>query len=270
MSVPDVTGRSIGELISLAGRGAVVTGGAVGIGYAIAQRLAEAGASVLLTDVADPEAPASRLATATGGTVVGAYLDVTDAAAIGSTAARAARELGSLDIWVNNAGIYPSTPVLELTDEDWDRVLAVNLRGSFVGAREAARQMVDAGRGGVIINIASTAGFKAAGPGVAHYVSSKHALVGLTKSLGVELGPHGIRVLGIAPTLIETPGIEAGGEAFRRAGLGDVIDSFAQRLPLGRVGAPDDVARVALFCASDLAMFMTGSTLLADGGDVAI
>jgi len=270
MSVPDVSARRIGELISLAGRGAVVTGGAMGIGYAIARRLAEAGASVVLADVADPQEPARVLSVETGGTVIGAHLDVADAAEIVSAAAEAERVLGRLDIWVNNAGIYPSTPVLDMTDDDWDRVLAVNLRGSFIGAREAARRMVDAGRGGVIINIASTAGFKASGPGVAHYVSSKHAVIGLTKSLAVELGPHGIRVLGVAPTLIETPGIEAGREAFRRAGLGEMIDTFAQRLPLGRVGVPDDVARVALFCASDLAMFMTGSTLLADGGDVAL
>jgi len=270
MSVPDLSERRVGELTSLAGRGAVVTGGAMGIGYAIARRLAEAGASVLLADVSDPKEPARTLSAETGGTVIGAHLDVTDGAAIASTAQGAERDLGRLDIWVNNAGIYPSTPLLDLTDDDWDRVLDVNLRGSFIGAREAARLMVRAGRGGVIINLASTAGFKASGPGVAHYVSSKHAVIGLTKSLAVELGPYGIRVLGIAPTLIETPGIEAGREAFRQAGLGDVIDSFAQRLPLGRVGVPDDVARVALFCASDLAMFMTGSTLLADGGDVAL
>lgn len=191
MSVPDVSEQRIGELISLAGRGAVVTGGAMGIGYAIARRLVEAGASVLLGDVADAEKPARTLSAEAGGTVIGAYLDVTDAAAIASTAERAERDLGSLDIWVNNAGIYPSTPVLEMTDDDWDRVLDVNLRGSFIGAREATRRMADAGRNGVIINIASTAGFQASGPGVAHYVSSKHAVVGLTKSLAVELGPAG-------------------------------------------------------------------------------
>src|SRR5262249_19863899 len=149
-----------------------------------------------------------------------------------------------------------------------DRVLDINLRGTFIGAREAARRMTRAGRGGVILNLASTAGFKAGGPAVAHYVSSKHAVIGLTKSLAVELGPHGIRVLAIAPTLIETPGIEAGEEAFRHAGLGDLLDSYAQRLPLGRVGVSDDVARVALFCASDLSLFMTGSTVLVDGGDI--
>jgi len=116
----------------------------------------------------------------------------------------------------------------------------------------------------------STAGFRSPGPGIAHYVSSKHGVIGLTKSLAVELGSHGIRTLAVAPTLIETPGIEANREAFRAAGLGDVIDTFAARLPLARVGVADDVARVVLFCASDLATFMTGSVLAVDGGDLAL
>jgi NAD(P)-dependent dehydrogenase (short-subunit alcohol dehydrogenase family) len=122
----------------------------------------------------------------------------------------------------------------------------------------------------VIINLASTAGYKAAGPGVAHYVSSRHGVRGLTKSLAVELGPHGIRVLALAPTLIETPGIAEGRAAFAAAGLGDLIDSIAQREPLGRAGVPDDVARVALFCASDLSALMTGSTVAVDAGDLAL
>ena len=270
MAIGDVSDRSLSDLVSLDGRVAVVTGGAVGIGFASARRLAEAGASVLIGDLSDTAAPAASLAASTGSTVLGTHLDVSDAASIVACAELAADRLGGLDVWVNNAGIYPSTPLLDLTDEAWDAVLAVNLRGSFIGAREAARQMVAAGRGGVIVNIASTAGYKAGGPGVAHYVSSKHAVRGLTKSLAVELGPLGIRALAVAPTLIETPGIEAGRDAFRESGMGDILDSYGQRLPLGRVGVADDVARVVLFAASDLALFMTGSTLLVDAGDVAL
>jgi NAD(P)-dependent dehydrogenase (short-subunit alcohol dehydrogenase family) len=271
MPIADVSNRGLTELLSLEGRVAVVTGGAVGIGYAIAARLAEAGADVIVGDIGDATGSAARLQDLhPGRRIIGTTLDVRDSGSIVACADLAVAELGRLDIWVNNAGIYPSVPVLDLTDDDWDRVLEVNLRGSFVGAREAARRMVAAGHGGVVINIASTAGYQAGGPGVAHYVSSKHGVRGLTKSLAVELGPAGIRVLAIAPTLIETPGIEAGREQFRRAGLGDVLDTYAQRLPLGRVGVSDDVARVAVFCASDLATFMTGSTLLADGGDVAV
>lgn len=271
MPIVDVSDRTLTELLSLEGRVAVVTGGAVGIGRAIADRLAEAGADVVVGDVADPAATVAELSAAhPGRRIVGTRLDVRDSASIVACADLAVRELGRLDVWVNNAGIYPSVPLLEMSDDDWDRVLDVNLRGTFVGAREAARRMTEAGHGGVILNIASTAGYQAGGPGVAHYVSSKHAVRGLTKSLAVELGPAGIRALAIAPTLIETPGIEAGREQFRRAGLGDVIDTYAQRLPLGRAGVPDDVARVAVFCASDLAAFMTGSTLLVDAGDVAV
>jgi NAD(P)-dependent dehydrogenase (short-subunit alcohol dehydrogenase family) len=272
MPVPDVSSRTIAQLISLEGRTAVVTGGARGIGLAIATRFAEAGANVLIGDLNKPgaEEAAETIARKFGRGAIGAELDVTSGGSIAAVADRAVRELGGLDIWVNNAGIYPSTPLLQLTDHDWDKVLDINLRGTFIGAREAGRRMVQAGRGGVIINLASTAGYRAAGPGVAHYVSSKHAVRGLTKSLAVEFGPHGIRVLALAPTLIETPGIEEGRAAFQAAGLGDMLEQLAQREPLGRVGVPDDIARVALFCASDLAMLMTGSTLLVDAGDVAL
>jgi len=270
MPIPDISDRSVTELISLAGRTAVVTGGAVGIGWAISRRLAEAGANVVVADLDDTEGSVSSIVEQTGATVVGAHVDVADGASIVALADLAVTRFGSLDIWVNNAGIYPTMPVLDLTDDGWDRVLDVNLRGTFIGAREAAARMVAGGHGGVIVNIASTAGYQAAGPGVAHYVSSKHAVLGLTKSLAVELGPLDIRAVAVAPTLIETPGIEAGREAFRQAGIGDLLDSYAERLPLRRVGVADDVARVVLFAVSDLAQFVTGSCLLVDGGDIAV
>jgi NAD(P)-dependent dehydrogenase (short-subunit alcohol dehydrogenase family) len=272
MQVPDVSGRSVAQLISLEGRAAVVTGGARGIGLAIARRLAEAGADVLIGDVdrAGAERRRRRSPANPGSGSLGP--DST------SPTVPRSRQLpigpsvswGGLDIWVNNAGIYPSTPLLEMTDQDWDKVLSVNLRGTFIAAREAARRMAQAGHGGVIINLASVAGYRAAGPGICHYVSSKHAVRGLTKSLAVELGPHGIRVLALAPDITDTPGMQAGRPAFQAAGLGDMLEQMAQREPLGRVGVPDDVARVALFCASDLAMLMTGSTLLIDAGDIAM
>ncbi len=182
-------------------------------------------------------------------------------------AQRAPAELGRLDVWVNAAGIYPSTPVLELVETEWDEVLDVNLRGTFLGAREAARAMIEARGGGVIVNIASTAAYRVAGSGVSHYVSSKFGVRGLTKALAVELGPYGIRVLGIAPTVTATPGLEARRAELEAAGF--ELEGLGSRLPLGRIAVPDDVARVALFCASDLSVLMTGSTIPVDAGDLA-
>lgn len=204
----------------------------------------------------------------------GHRLDVTDSASIKTLVNFAVEDMGGIDIWVNNAGIYPTKLVVDMTDQDWDKVLDVNLRGTFIGAREAAKQMIAGGKGGVIINLASTAGYQAGGPGLAHYVASKHGVRGLTKSLAVEFGPYGIRVLALAPTLIDTPGItvlrEQAKQAAGGAPIGDLLEQLATREPLGRAGVPDDVARVALFCASDLSMLMTGSTLLVDAGDVAV
>lgn len=271
MPVADVSDRTIAELISLEGRAAVVTGGARGIGEAVCRRFAEAGADVVVADLDGALAKdvADRLVEDHGHRAVGADVDVADEQSVQELAERAVHELGRLDIWVNNAGVYPSTPLLEMEAADWDHVLDINLRGTFLGSRAAAAAMDAAGNGGVIINLASTAGYKAAGPGVAHYVSSKHAVRGLTKSLAVELGPSGIRALAIAPTLIETPGIEAGRAAFEAAGLGDMLAQMADLAPLRRNGVPDDIARVALFCASDMSLLMTGSTLAVDAGDLA-
>lgn len=157
-----------------------------------------------------------------------------------------------------------------MPEEQWDRVLDINLRGTFIGAREAARQMISAQHGGVIINLASTAGYQG-GAGIAHYVSSKHGVRGLTKSLAIEFGPYNIRVLALAPTLIRTPGIEESRRASATAGHPDMLGpSFDATLPLRRAGVPDDVARVAMFCASDLSMLMTGSTLPVDAGALTV
>lgn len=271
MPVADVSSVPVSEMLSLAGRAAVVTGGARGIGEAICRRFAEAGADVVVADLDGDLATkvAEAIAADYGHRAIGIALDVVDEQAIEAAADLAVSELGRLDIWVNNAGIYPSVPFLEMTSAMWDQVLDVNLRGTFLGSHAAAKRMTASGAAGVIINIGSTAGFKAAGPGVAHYVTSKHAVRGLTKALAVELGPLGIRALAISPTLIETPGIEAGRAAFMAAGIGDMLDQMADVAPLRRNGVSDDVARVALFCASDMSILMTGSTLAVDAGDLA-
>jgi NAD(P)-dependent dehydrogenase (short-subunit alcohol dehydrogenase family) len=266
MAIADVTDKSIAELVSLAGKRAVVTGGARGLGKAIGRRLAQAGASVLLADVeADlAKASAGELSRTLGARVIATGVDVTDSASVAAAADLAVAELGGIDIWVNNAGIFPNSPLLEMSDALWDQVLDVNLRGTFVGAREAARRMVAAGRGGVIVNVASTAGFKGTGPNLAAYVSSKHGVRGLTRQLALELARSDIRVLAVAPTYISTEGT---GRGVIPADAGpNVAKMMMSRL--GRIGEPDDVARVVLFCASDLASFMTGSTLPVDAGEL--
>ncbi|MGP3916555.1 SDR family NAD(P)-dependent oxidoreductase [Nonomuraea sp. 10N515B] len=251
----DVSSKSLSELISLKGRRAVVTGGGRGLGRAIAARLAEAGAAVLIGDL--DEELAVTAAKELGG--IGMRMDVTDSASVAAAADRALAEWGGLDIWVNNAGIFPAVPLLDMTDETWEQVFAVNTRGTFVGAREAARRM----DGGVIVNIISTAGFRGSAPGLAAYVGSKHAVRGLTRELALELAPKGIRVLGVAPSFVPTEGNLA------MMGPGVKPTDLMATSPIGRIGVPDDIARVVLFCASDLSAFMTGSTLLADGGSTA-
>ncbi|GAB3156439.1 (S)-acetoin forming diacetyl reductase [Micromonospora sonneratiae] len=271
MSTADVSSKSLSEIISLTGRRAVVTGGGRGLGKAIALRLAEAGADLVIGDVKEELAAsaAEDIAQRHGVRTIGCVMDVTDTASVSAVADRAVAELGGLEIWVNNAGIFPSVPLLEMSDETWDRVFDVNARGTFVGAREAARRMAAAGAGGVIVNIISTAGFRASAPGLAAYVGSKHAARGLTRELALELAPLGIRVLGVAPSHVPTEGniLAAADVAPSPDGLPPT--PLMLNGPIGRTGVPDDIARVALFCASDLSTFMTGSTLVADGGTIA-
>lgn len=269
MAIADVSSKSLASLISLQGRSAVVTGGAQGLGKAMARRLAEAGASVLIGDIKieQAEAAAAELSERYAGKVIATRLDVTDSASVAAAGERAASELGGIDIWVNNAGLYPNVGLLEMTDETWDQVMAVNLRGVFACCREAARRMIDAGKGGVLINVVSTAGFSGVAPGVSAYVASKHGVRGLVRQLAIELAPHDIRVLGVAPTFCETEGNTAALAELPERVRSEIAATLTSKL--GRVGVPDDIARVVLFAASDMAAFMTGSTLLADAGEVA-
>jgi NAD(P)-dependent dehydrogenase (short-subunit alcohol dehydrogenase family) len=268
--IADVSDRPLTELLSLNGRVAVVTGGAQGIGFAIARRLVEAGASVVLADRNEQGAAAAARALGDPDTASARLLDVTDAGQVRGIAAAVAKEHGRLDIWVNNAGVFPSTPLLELPDEEWDAVISVNLRGMFMGGREAGRAMRDLGRGGVIVNLASTSAHAGFGPGFAHYTSSKHGILGLTKALAIELGPHGVRVVAISPQLTLTEGITGASDDFESSGLAAVLDGLAARTPLGRVAVPDDVARAVLFAVSDLATYVSGSNVSVDGGLLAV
>jgi len=266
LAAPDLTAVGLGDLWSLAGRVAAVTGAAHGIGRAIARRLAEAGATVTIVDLAGADEAAAALGGETAG-IFAETLDVTDRAGVDAAVDRIVARHGRLDIWVNNAGIFaPAAPVLEMSDEAWDRVIDVNLNGAFACSRAAARAMIAGGRRGVIVNIASVSGYRGRA-GLSHYSSSKHAVRGLTRSLAVELGHRGIRALGIAPTMVTTEGTEAAQQSSApRLHATDVYE----RLPLGRAGVPDDIARVVLFAVSDLASLMTGSTLAVDAGQMSM
>lgn len=263
----DVSSTPVADLLSLTGRQAVVTGGAQGLGKAIAFRLAEAGANVLIGDVNGERAHAAA-AEINGRFPVralGVAMDVTDSESVRIGASVAAEELGGIDVWVNNAGIFPSIPVLQTPDTTWEQVFAVNTRGVFNGSREAARHMGGGNGGGVIINIVSTAGFEGTAPGLSAYVGSKHAVRGMTKQMALEFAPLGIRVLGVAPTFVPTEGNMAAAAAQPPAESNEAMAVMTNSL-IGRLGTPDDIARVVLFCASDLSTIMTGSTLLADAG----
>lgn len=267
MAVRDVSSLSLEQLISLKGRNAVITGAAWGLGRATAFRLAEAGASVLISDIDTDKAAAtaSEIAAATGARVLSTYSDAGDSASVTGLVERAVRELGGIDIWVNNAGIPSSVPVFDLSEEGFDRVLAIDLKGTFFGAREAARHMVEAGRGGTIVNVASLAGLLGISAGQSAYVAAKHGVVGLTKTMAIELGKHDIRVMAVAPGVCLTEKTaflaDLPQENLKAIGIPGIDTSR-----LGRVGTADDVARVILFCASDMAMFMSGCTLPVDGG----
>jgi NAD(P)-dependent dehydrogenase (short-subunit alcohol dehydrogenase family) len=268
MAIADVSDVPLSKLISLSGRRAVVTGAAQGLGKAIARRLSEAGASVLIGDLKHDLArtAAEDLSRRYGGRVTATHLDVADTSSVTAAVDVAISELGGIDIWVNNAGIYPNIELLKTTDEVWDRVMDVNLRGVFAPSREAARHMIAAGDGGVIVNVVSTAGFKAVAPGMSAYVASKHGVRGLVRQMAIELAPHNIRVLGVAPTFCATEGNIAALAELPERVRHEISATLTSRL--GRVGVPDDIGRVVLFCASDMSIFMTGSTLLVDAGEV--
>jgi NAD(P)-dependent dehydrogenase (short-subunit alcohol dehydrogenase family) len=263
--------RSVAELMSLRGKAAVITGGGRGIGEAIARRLAEAGADLAIGDLNEQSAKetAEEMQRRFGVKTVAARLDVADSSSVASLAALAEQTYGRLDIWVNNAGVFPPAVLIETTDEQWDQVHDINLRGTFFGCREAGRRMAKAGHG-VIINITSVSGYRGRAS-VGHYAAAKHGVAGLTKSLAVELGPKGVRVVAVSPCMTETPGLDEQRKVSRQGDAkGNAFQEMQARIrsaiPLNRFGHPDDVARAVLFCASDLASFVTASTVFADGG----
>jgi NAD(P)-dependent dehydrogenase (short-subunit alcohol dehydrogenase family) len=243
----------------VAGKVALVTGAARGIGRACALALAEAGADVALglRDAASG-APLAAAIRALGRRVLSLQMDVTRRDQIAGAVADAERAFGRIDILVNNAGIGPPAPAEEVTEEAFDRTLAVNLKGTFFVSQAVGRVMIERG-GGRIINLSSQAGFVAL-PTESVYCMTKAAIAHLTKCLAVEWAPHGINVNAVAPTFIRTPGTAKWleDEAFHA--------DLLSRIPVGRVGEPVDVAGAVVFLASPAAAMITGATLMIDGG----
>jgi len=265
------------RLLSLSDRVAVVTGAAQGIGRAVARLYAEAGARVVLADLNSEAAAtaAAEISEELGAQVSGHGVDVSSEDSVGELAAAATKAHGRLDVWANFAAVgYPKQvegffDVMDFPLEEWNRTLAVNLTGSFLCSRAAAREMVAAGNGGVIINTSSTMVDRYPGHrGMLAYATSKGGIEQLTMMLAAELGPHGIRVLGLKPTVVKTEGMSEHMDAVAELmGVEQPWAELEELMPLRRFGKPDDVARVALFAASDLAAFMTGCVLPADGGE---
>ena len=250
----------------LTGRVAIVTGSAMGIGEGIARRLAAQGASVVVADV--DAARGAAVAAELGKGPAGAQFvrtDVRDTAEIDRLVAETVRLFGGVDIVVNNAGIFPFAPALEVTPELWDRVHSVNLRGAFFLAQSAARRMKEAGKGGAVVNIASIDALHPTGQ-LTPYDASKGGLRMMTRSLAVELAPLGIRVNAIAPGSIATPGASAATSIPAGVDAARLMESFLARIPLHRMGEPDDIARAVLFLASPAASYITGVTMVVDGG----
>ncbi len=251
----------LAELLDLSGKTAIVTGGAMGIGAGIAGRLHEAGAAIVIADL-DPEAAQSAAADLNERrerSALSAQTDVSDAASVAAMVSATVERFGGLDILVNNAGIYPLISFREIDAATFARVLNVNLLGTFLCMKAAAEQMIAQGRGGKIINVTSIDALHPSMVGLAHYDASKHGAWGLTKNVARELAEHGIAVNALAPGPVATPGTGV-------ASVQEAASEVAAGIPMHRMADPDEMGRVALFLASELSSYMTGSQVVADGG----
>jgi 3-oxoacyl-[acyl-carrier protein] reductase len=243
------------------GRVAVVTGSARGIGAATAKRFAEEGAAVAVLDL-DQEAAEKSAAELGASSAMGVACNVSDAASVEAAVGTVVEQLGKIDVLVNNAGVTRDNLLFKMTEDDWDTVMSVHLRGSFLMSREVQKHMV-AAKYGKIVNLSSVSAL--GNRGQANYSAAKMGLQGFTRTLAIELGPLGINVNAIAPGFIVTDMTDA---TARRVGVEpeEFRKAAAERSPVRRVGYPEDIAAAAAFLCSDEASFITGQTLYVDGG----
>lgn len=258
--------KSVQELLDLQSKAAIVTGGAKGIGYGIAYRLAEAGARVLVADLDEAAAQSSvQELTDKGWTAVAIKVDVSSEEDVQRMIIACRDKFGSVDILVNNAGIYPPNPVAQMTTDEFEKVMHVNLRSVFLTTKYAAEVMKQQG-GGRIINITSIDALHPSMVGLAHYDASKHGVWGFTKNSALELAEHKIQVNAIAPGGIATPGVSAMSQGASAEQMAASTKAFMAKIPMHRMGEPDEIGTVALFLASDMSTYMTGSQIVVDGG----
>ncbi|MGV8026593.1 MAG: SDR family NAD(P)-dependent oxidoreductase [Anaerolineaceae bacterium] len=267
-----MTFKPIEQLFDLNQKTAIVSGGSMGIGKSIVDRLSEAGAAVIIADVnVEQGEQAKKEFTEKGRKVEFIVTDVRNLKDMDRAVDLSIQKYGSLDILVNNAGIFPFMPTMNMTESEWERVLDINLKGTFFFSQKAAKKMIETGKSGKIINIASIDAFHPTG-NLAHYDASKGGMVMMTRSLALEWGKYGILVNAIAPGGILTPGaMQSSVEMIKASAMkpeqvADIGKSFTARIPLGRQGEPDEIATVALFLASDAAKYITGETIIVDGG----
>jgi len=247
------------QLLDFTGKVVVVTGAGRGIGAGIARRFAEAGAAVVV-NYRSSEAGARAMVEAIkklGGRAVAVKADVSGAEGVAELLAATLKAFKRLDVWINNAGIYPIASVLEMTEKEWDAVVDSNLRSVFLCTQAAGRQMVEQGKGGAIVNVASIEAENPA-PNHSHYDAAKAGVVMHTRAAAQELGRRGIRVNAVSPGLIWREGLDKDWP--------DGVKRYQESVPLGRLGLADDVGDACLFLASPAARWITGANLVVDGG----
>ncbi len=245
------------DLLSLRGNVAVVTGAASGIGLAIAERLIASDAETIMVDVNGDSL--SKAVNKLGLPKCNAIqADVASPTEVEQGIKQVVKRFGSVDILVHSAGIYPYKPMLDLSFEEWQKVISINLNGTFLTNQAVARQMVEQGHGGKIVNIGSASSLRPWMVGLAAYDASKAGIIGMSRNLALELAPHGITVNVVAPGSIDTPGT-------RFNGL-EISDLSSSDIPLGRKGTADDVAKLVLTLVAKTGDYVTGSVIPVDGG----
>jgi glucose 1-dehydrogenase len=247
--------------MALNGKVAIVTGGNTGIGKSIVLALAKEGANIVIDYIADPQATEDleKQVAALGDVAIGVKADVSSVSDLQTLVDAAVKQFGKLDIMVNNAGVETRTSVLDTTEEQYEKVLEINLKSAFFGTQLAAKQMIAQGGGGRIINITSVHEDWPM-PGNTPYCLSKGGVRMLTRTAGVELGPYGITVVGVGPGAVATP--------INKATMADPekMKTLGAAIPLGRMAEPKEIGSVVAFLASDGAAYMTATTVFADGG----